>query len=388
MIGQPVVLRGLGRGGDRRTARGRSASTTRRGGRWCSPTSAVSASPASRPRSAQLLPIVPATPTRARRPGRPARPRGSSSSRRPTRSSKCWCPLYLRQEPGSTGVLLENAMRPSSSRGGSAMKSRDATTRTRWIDLLTLRIQPRPSGSITKELAEIVGGAEALEEDEAMAEEPTNGKIKVQVIGPVDRRRVRSGRTCPRSTRAHQGRRRHRRPSPIKSGLRGGSSTSGATRCARSPCPPTDGLVRGMPRRCSTPARDLACPVGEGCLGRVINVLGEPVDEAVRSRPRACVRSTARRRSTWTCRPDDRDLRDGHQGGRPARSLRQGRQDRPVRRRRRGQDGHHHGAHQQHREAARRLLGVLRRGRAHPRGQRPLARDGVRVGLRSSTRRR
>ena len=53
----------------------------------------------------------------------------------------------------------------------------------------------------------------------------------------------------------------------------------------------------------------------------------------------------------------------------------QRRQDRPVRRRRRRQDRHHHGADQQHRQGAWRLLGVRRRRRAHPRGQRPLSRD-------------
>ena len=70
-----------------------------------------------------------------------------------------------------------------------------------------------------------------------------------------------------------------------------------------------------------------------------------------------------------------RDVRDRHQGRRPARAVHQGRQDRPLRRRRRRQDRAHHGADQQHRQAARRHLGLRRRGGAHPRGQRPLPRD-------------
>ena len=70
-----------------------------------------------------------------------------------------------------------------------------------------------------------------------------------------------------------------------------------------------------------------------------------------------------------------RDVRDRHQGHRPARALHQGRQDRPLRRRRRRQDRHDPGAHQQRRHAPRRLLGLLGRGRAHARGQRPLPRD-------------
>ena len=73
--------------------------------------------------------------------------------------------------------------------------------------------------------------------------------------------------------------------------------------------------------------------------------------------------------------PTTRDVRDRHQGRRPARALRQGRQGRPVRRRRRRQDGAHPGADPQPRQGARRPVGVLRRGRALARGQRPLARD-------------
>ena len=76
-------------------------------------------------------------------------------------------------------------------------------------------------------------------------------------------------------------------------------------------------------------------------------------------------------------RPVDRDRDPDHrdQGGRPAHPLSQGRQDRPVRRRRRRQDRDHHGADQQHRQGARRLLGVRRGRRADARGQRPLSRD-------------
>ena len=72
---------------------------------------------------------------------------------------------------------------------------------------------------------------------------------------------------------------------------------------------------------------------------------------------------------------DDGDLRDRHQGDRPARALRQGRQGRPVRRRRRRQDRDHPGADPQPRPGARRPVGLLRRRRALARGQRPVARD-------------
>ena len=41
---------------------------------------------------------------------------------------------------------------------------------------------------------------------------------------------------------------------------------------------PTDGLIRGMIAKNTGDA--IKIPVGDGCLGRIINVLGEPVDEA------------------------------------------------------------------------------------------------------------
>ena len=69
------------------------------------------------------------------------------------------------------------------------------------------------------------------------------------------------------------------------------------------------------------------------------------------------------------------DPRHRHQGRGPDRALRARRQDRPLRRRRRRQDRADPGADQQRREGPRRLLGVRRRRRAHPRGQRPLSRD-------------
>ena len=68
---------------------------------------------------------------------------------------------------------------------------------------------------------------------------------------------------------------------------------------------------------------------------------------------------------------------DRHQGDRPDLPLPEGRQDRRVRRRRRRQDRRHHGVDQQHRQAARRRVGVCRRRRAHARRQRPVPRDGA-----------
>src|SRR6188768_1304937 len=40
----------------------------------------------------------------------------------------------------------------------------------------------------------------------------------------------------------------------------------------------SEGLVRGQ--NVTDTGKPIAVPVGEGCLGRIINVVGEPVDEA------------------------------------------------------------------------------------------------------------
>ncbi len=135
----------------------------------------------------------------------------------------------------------------------------------------------------------------------------------------------------------------------------------------------TDGLTRGQ--EVIDTGEPIAVPVGRETLGRILNVIGEPVDE--RGPVNAKIRAPIHAPGAGAGRPVDRD-RDPdhrHQGRRPADALPQGRQDRPVRRRRRRQDRDHHGADQQHRQGARRLLGVRGRRRAHPRGQRPLSRD-------------
>ena len=135
----------------------------------------------------------------------------------------------------------------------------------------------------------------------------------------------------------------------------------------------SEGLVRGQ--ECTDTGAPISVPVGDETLGRIINVIGEPVDEAgpVKTKARRAIHQDAppyTEQSTEARNPGHR-----HQGRRPAGALRQGRQDRPVRRRRRRQDRADHGADQQRRQGARRLFGVRRRRRAHPRGQRPLSRD-------------
>ena len=134
---------------------------------------------------------------------------------------------------------------------------------------------------------------------------------------------------------------------------------------------PTEGMVRGM--KAIDLGGPITVPVGRETLGRVLNVIGEPVDKLgpVNAAKRMPIHRQAPAFDEQST--SDGDVRDRRQGHRPDPALPEGRQDRPVRRRRRGQDRRHHGAHQQRRAQARRLLRVRRRGRAHPRGQRSLA---------------
>ena len=118
----------------------------------------------------------------------------------------------------------------------------------------------------------------------------------------------------------------------------------------------------------------ISVPVGEGTLGRIMNVIGEPVDEAGPINDGSSPRDPSA--DAVLCRAVDRgsDSRHRHQGRRPARALRQGRQDRPVRRRGRRQDGADPGTDQQRRQDPWRQFGIRGRRRAHPRRQRPLSR--------------
>ena len=134
----------------------------------------------------------------------------------------------------------------------------------------------------------------------------------------------------------------------------------------------SEGLVRGQ--EVVDTGGPISVPVGPGTLGRIMNVIGEPVDEAgpIEMEGRRAIHQPTPEYVEQSTEAQILDHR--HQGRRPARALRQGRQDRPVRRRRRRQDRAHPGADQQRRQDARRLFGVRRRRRAHPRGQRPLSR--------------
>ena len=126
----------------------------------------------------------------------------------------------------------------------------------------------------------------------------------------------------------------------------------------------TDGLVRGAAVR--NLGRGISVPVGNAVLGHVFNVLGQPLDtdkiDGIEERWEIHRAAPA----FDQLEPQGPDVRDGHQGHRPARALRAGWQDRPLRRCRRGQDGDHPGDDPSRRPAARWRLGLRRRRRADP----------------------
>ncbi len=133
----------------------------------------------------------------------------------------------------------------------------------------------------------------------------------------------------------------------------------------------TDGMIRGQ--ECIDTGEPVTVPVGKATLGRVFNLIGEPIDG--RGPVNADEYGSIHRDAPALDRPVDQDraVRDGHQGDRPAHAVRPRWQGRAVRRRRSGQDGYSHRADRPHRQCPRRLLGVRRRRRANPRRNRPVA---------------
>ena len=125
----------------------------------------------------------------------------------------------------------------------------------------------------------------------------------------------------------------------------------------------TDGMVRGM--KAIDQGGPISVPVGHGTLGRVMNVIGEPVDKlgpiAVKERmpihrlaPSFDEQATTAEMFETGVKVIDL-IQPFLKGGKIG----------SVRRRRRRQDRRHHGTDQQRRQAARRILRVCRRRRAH-----------------------
>jgi hypothetical protein len=85
--------------------------------------------------------------------------------------------------------------------------------------------------------------------------------------------------------------------------------------------------------------KPIKVPVGKGTLGRIMDVLGDPIDEARPGRPG--LTADPPQAPTYDEQRVAGTAGHRHQGHRPALPVRQGRQGRPVRRRRRRQDRQH-----------------------------------------------
>ena len=117
-------------------------------------------------------------------------------------------------------------------------------------------------------------------------------------------------------------------------------------------------------RRSPTPAQPISVPVGNATLGRILNVVGEPIDEGA---PMECGRGNppdppARSRNSSPSRRESEVLVTGIKVVDLLAPYAKGGKIGPVRRRRRGQDRADHGTDQQHRQGALGLLGVRRCG--------------------------
>jgi F0F1-type ATP synthase beta subunit len=119
----------------------------------------------------------------------------------------------------------------------------------------------------------------------------------------------------------------------------------------------TDGLVRGMNVR--NTGGPITVPVGKECLGRILNVIGDPVDELgpVNADKRMPIHREA---PLFVEQSTQVEIFETGIKVIDLLAPYKGRQDRPLRRRRRGQDRAHHGAHQQRREGPRRRVGASR----------------------------
>ncbi len=131
----------------------------------------------------------------------------------------------------------------------------------------------------------------------------------------------------------------------------------------------TDGLARGVD--VLDTGAPITVPVGESTLGSRLRRPRPPDRRQGPGRGRRPPADPPRPAGVRPAVDRDRGLRDRPQGHRPDLPVQEGRQDRHLRWGRRRQDGHHPGADPERRPGARRRVGVRRRRRAQPRGQRP-----------------
>ena len=132
----------------------------------------------------------------------------------------------------------------------------------------------------------------------------------------------------------------------------------------------TEGLVRGI--EVTDTGGPISVPVGNAVLGRIFNVIGEPVDGKGPREDGEAVSDT----QASTCAEGPRhvinDFGDGNKSDRPDMSVYQRGKSRGLWGSRRWQDCDHHGIDQQHCESARRIFDIFWSGRAFSRGKRPL----------------
>ena len=129
---------------------------------------------------------------------------------------------------------------------------------------------------------------------------------------------------------------------------------------------PTDGIVRGQEVRDT--GGPITVPVGDVTKGKVFNVIGEVLNAEPGEKIEITERWAIHRKAPSFDQLESKtaDVRDRHQGHRPADPVRARRQDRPVRRCRRRQDRPHPGDDPARRAGPRWRVGVRRCRRAHP----------------------
>ena len=130
---------------------------------------------------------------------------------------------------------------------------------------------------------------------------------------------------------------------------------------------PSEGLGRGV--GVTATGHTIQTPVGEGTLGRMFNVLGEPIDGkgAVDGSERWSIHRDAP--SFAQQNPHHGTVGNRHQGHRPSCSLCQRREDWSVWRRGRWENGADPRADPKHCHRAWRIFHFYRCGRAHPGGE-------------------
>ena len=195
-------------------------------------------------------------------------------------------------------ALLESA----AAEHGARMAAMDAATRNAgdMIDRLTLYMNKVRQAAITKEIIEVVSGRGRAQK-KATARRAGAGPKASGPNGATSEWRAGAGKRRAHRRRPRRaghragGGRRVRQAGPRRSTTRCASSTTaraggvaidviaevehhlGENRVRCVSMLPTEGMVRGM--KAIDTGGPISVPVGLGTLGRVLNVIGEPVDE-------------------------------------------------------------------------------------------------------------